>query len=308
MNPDLINIDVPYKQGRSLEEIFICCPFCLEKRGKSDEDFKLGVNLKKGKWHCFKCGTTQSESKLNLLANLEFYQPDKDIEAMIADISLVGVKKVEEPIDLEKFSYPMDDFETPFAHDYMTKDRNFSEEDISKLNLRVGKPFWDIDKEGRDFENKKWEGRIIFPFYENNECRYLIGRSYTGKDPKYLNWHTGKGRYIYGLDRVYKKKAILCEGIISAFSAEKMTNVTGISILGKFATDVQLTKIRTKVDTLWLCLDGGVQDKLIKKLEKRLLDFNFTLYKINLPMDADPDDLGEEFLPFFNNAEKVSIF
>lgn len=303
-----LTLDIPHKVGGSPNEIFICCPFCITKRGKADEDFKMGVNVQTGKFNCFKCLSRNSNTKLNFLKNIEMYHDDSvDLQSLKDRIDGIGVRTPNKPVDLDKYSWPLEEDDTPMAYQYV-KERGFTDQDIYRLNLRVGKTYWDVNDRGEDYECKKWEGRVIFPFMEDDKPMFMCGRSYTGRDPKYRNSDDrSKGPYVYGLERVTNGTAILCEGIISSLAAERVTGVTGICTLGYFATWTQLMKIRTKVHTIYMCLDGGVDETVVKRLKKQLQDFDLNVYQINLPEEKDPDDLGLDFIPFFQNAKKLSI-
>jgi len=151
---------------------------------------------------------------------------------------------------------------------------------------------------------------VIFPFLEAGKPMFLVGRSYDGKDPKYLNsTDRRKDSYVYGIDGV-QGTAILCEGIISALAAERHTGIPGVSMLGYYATPTQLMKLRTRVHTLYVCLDGGVQEDVVKRLKKQLAEFGFTnLYMIQLEGKDDPDELDAEvFTQYFREAERLSLF
>jgi hypothetical protein len=306
-----IKLDIPYKAGSRPDEVWICCPVCITRRGRADEDFKMGVNLRNGRFGCFKCKAGNSNTNLKILENLDLYRDDSvDLDRLLAAIHSIGVRNVQEAVDLDEISDPLTEDETPFAYNYMTQVRGFTDDDIKRLNLRVGKPYWTTGKDGTDYESKRWQGRVIFPFMEQGKPMFLVGRTYVGKDPKYLNsTDRKKDAFVYGIDNVTDGVAILCEGIISAWAAEKYTGVPAVSILGYYATPTQLMKLRTRVHTLYLCLDGGVDQEVVKRLLKQLDDFGFgNVYKIQLPGKADPDELKEKFTEYFREAERLSLF
>jgi len=305
-----VNINVPFKTTSKQDEIFICCPACFSRRGKADEDFKMGINLSKKLFHCFKCNANRFNTNLQaILTNLDFFnEVSEDLSSMISMLQPKQKKELNF-VNLELISDPVDPNETPIAFDYLTMERQLSMTEIENLGVRVGKSFWDKNDQGQEFENKRWSGRILFPFWEQGVCRFVVGRTYTGREPKYLNSTHGKGTYVYGIDRVQDRTAILCEGIISGIAAERYTGVAGISILGYYATFLQLVKIRNKVDTLYMCIDGGVSKAIERKLENELRECNFKrIYKVSLPGKSDPDDLKEKFTEYFNKAEIISWF
>lgn len=287
----MINLSDVIPAGSNVNEILAKCPKC-----KSDK-YKLAVNLTKNVFQCFLCGFTGTIGKKD-----QFYQRPEDLLDIKEQIENLFIVKKKIKIDLNKISWPLSEEITPIAYNYMIN-RRFSPEDFKTYNLRVGKEFYD-----KAFFNKKWCGRVLFPYFDaSHDCTYVVGRSYAGKTPKYLNSIGDKNSVVYGIDLV-DGKCILCEGIISAITATKVTKIPAVSILGKFASNHQLNLLRSKADKIYLSLDGDVEIETKKKLIDKLISFNFSVWNIDLPQNKDPDDLGEDYIEFFNKATKVSLF
>lgn len=306
----MISLDLPHKLGKGPNEIYICCVLCPTRVGKPDEKFRLGINLKSGLYHCYRCGANRHNSSLKFLDNLEFYnQDDPEMDQLIETLDNLGSKKVLDDIDLDKYTTPIHPDETPIAYKYITEIRKLNDDDIKKYNIRVGKSFWTTDKDGNDYESNRWCGRIVFPFMEQGKAKFLVGRTYTNSPVRYLNSDDRKkDAYVYGIDNIKNRTAILCEGIISAIAAEKATGVSAVSTLGCFSTELQLVKLSQRLDRVYLCLDGGVDKLIAKRLEKQLLSLDIEVLKISLPDESDPDDLGQEFIKYFQQAKLISLF
>lgn len=290
-------------------EYFMKCPFCELRGYGPDKGHRLGFNIYTGVYHCFRCRATQKTNgafnkleELALLSNQnENDYLENDLTPIRERVNRLFLKPKIKQYNLDDVSLPLTEEDTPFAYSYLAN-RGFTDRDIIKYTLRVGKVYFD-ENLGRDV--KKWSGRIIFPFIEGGNVAYLIGRAYAGKEPKYLNSSGNRSYIVYGLDKVMGE-CILCEGIISSISAEKWTGIPSVATLSKTITKQQLSRIRTKCNKIWLSLDGDVLvDEKIPIL-KELLSLGFEVYNIDLPQDKDPDDLGEDYLTYFKEAKKVN--
>jgi len=320
-------LELDYKQASStnLDEVCMCCPWCIEKVGKVDVSYKLNLNMRTGVFHCFRCNASgRIDLKGAFLLSDNKYKNDNDLYSKLRDrVSIIdnntniidNVKDIN--INLEKISYKLDKKETPFALKYI-KERGITDKEIKKFNIRVGKSYIENDK-----TISKWRGRILFPFEEDNKITYVIGRSYTGKEPKYLNSNTPKFGVVYNIDSV-NGTCILTEGLISAIAAERYTNIPAVSLLGKTAVNkvikykdikinfsLQLEKIRNKADTIYISLDGDVDIKREKSslnIIKKSLELGFKVYLVELPIGKDPDDLKENYLYYFNKSKRIKFY
>lgn len=294
------------------KEVSINCMFCLDKLGSPDSKQHLYINVKKGLYNCFRCGskghlTASGIQGFKILAE-QISEKDETLDNLRSRISNLHTHHKDELIDLNEISYPLSKEGTPIAQEYITK-RGFTEEEIEKFHLRVGKNY--KDKEGKD--NHRWCGRILFPFIDEG-VKYIVGRSYTGKEPKYSNTNTPKNLIVYGLEFV-ENECILCEGIISAIAAYRYTGVPGISCLGKTPSNLQLTKIRSKCDTIYYSLDGDVTKEERHNVLRQLFNLGFKVFEVKIPLIElpngekikDPDDFKEEYLKFFKEAKRLLI-
>ena len=288
-----------YQQGHRPNDIFINCPFCKDYR------YKMGVNLTTLKYNCFICEARPfTHGPIKNIEQLAFLVPHHDhtLDDIKGRLKNLG-KKLTPSIDLDEISWHMHPKDTPIGYQYMLN-RGFTDSEIDQYQLRVGKDYYDKEKE---YRVQKWAGRIIFPFFDNGRTTYCVGRAYTGKEPKYLNSRGKKEFLVWGLDTVDNGVAILCEGVISAISAQRTTGIPAICVLGKSISGWQLAKIQQKCHTVYKSFDGGIKTEEDEKTKKLLTGSGLTVYNIQLPGTSDPDDLGEEYLKYFQTAEKLSF-
>jgi DNA primase len=286
------------------------CPFCHEAGKGADTKAHLYINLQNGLYFCQRCqakGRFQSEiDEFSLYQNPSF-KFDYDKLKQRAK-NLFTYSSSPSLIDLNEISWPVTD-ETPFAKAYL-EERNFTPKDIETYNIRVGKPFYDTRIKN---ENNKWSGRILFPYFLNGACLYVVGRSYNDKDPKYLNSSGPKGLVVYGLDQV-QGECIICEGIISRHTAARVTGKSTVCTLGKTMSRLQMALIRSKCKKVWVSYDADLTDYERRSTVKRLLKTGFEVWEVLIPLTMvgdkklkDPDDYKEEYLQFFNEAKRVYI-
>lgn len=287
------------------------CPFC----GKEDH-FYFDIKTRKG--ICFKC----MDHYITLGGEFSITQadaPSRDLQELRDSLDKVFQPLSEETIsiDIDAFSEPINPKRHPKSLKYLLEDRFLTMEDIKKYDIRSGISYRDKD----DRLITKWTGRVVFPFYENGICTYAIGRSYMGSEKKYVNVDTPKTSIVYGLDHIKNRECIICEGLLSAIAAEKSTGISSVCLLGKTISPIQLYKIRKSADRIWQSLDGGVPEKQIKSMARRFIRAGFEeLWMVNLPgkgdvdihgnvcdKDYDPDDLGDEYLLYFDKAERIRL-
>lgn len=291
MNNTSIILGVDYstmtKSGPVPGEYNAVCPKCGKKT--------FYINIYNKKFICFSshCKIMGSYIDNNLDFSLEVtYDSMRDRVNRVGSISASNVS-----IDLEEFSREVDKRRYPMAYAYL-ESRGFTSHDISKYNIRVGEKYYD---EESDSVITRWVGRVIFPYFDSGTPVFALGRSYTGKIPKYMNTYGSKSVVLYNYENV-SDECIITEGLISSISAEKYSGIPSVPLLGVTISQFQLYLISRKCKRVYLCLDGGVSTKDMEKALSNLVD---EVYVIELPEDKDPDDLKSDFLPFLEKARRV---
>lgn len=203
------------------EQINVRCPYC-HKRGMSpDESGHLGINTRINKAHCVKCGWGHG----NASSWLESY--DVHLAVTFRDVirETDDLKKVFEvkKVQFDSSTTPLPREFRPISrnqNDFFTKsleDKGLSKELM--LKSRIG--FCD---------SGKYEGYVIFPFFEEGETVYFQGRAAypelldnpktKKKNPDSKNG-MGKNSWLYGIEGAKKGcKMVLVEGTLDQISSQ----------------------------------------------------------------------------------------
>jgi len=264
-----------------MEERFNC-PYCISNGKTVDTKKHLYVNKTKGVYFCFRCGAK---------GRIKDFIPIVDYDLDNLKKRLNNAYSLDEPINLDEISRTIS--KESKAYEYLRM-RHFTDEEIEKFNIRVG-------------NNNYWKDRILFPFMRNKQCYYVVGRSYYDNVlPKYLNQAGKKNGYIYNIENLSGDSCIVCEGIISAISAMRWTNLPSISVLGKYISKTQAFVISGKVKNVYLCFDGDVSlREAMPSIETLYKAHVNKVYFVELPMNHDPDSIGEKIKYYIENSRLV---
>jgi Toprim domain len=294
---DIFSLGDPSPKG----EVRAYCPFC-ESQGHKVTHKNLTINIRKGLFFCYRCESRGSNKELGLAFSDESNAVSESLQSLKA--RLLAPKFPSVKFDLDLISSPVTKAKTPIAYEFMTKTRGFTDEEIEKYGLRTGTTYFEGEK-----KVSRWSGRILFPFMEDSEVTYVVGRTYVGASIKYLNSVGDKTGVVYGLDSVTDGRFILCEGIISAIAAHRSTGVPAVCLLGKVLTDIQLSKLRNRADEVYVCLDGteDVTARTRGQMHRRFLQAGFKVWTVPMPPGMDPDDEGPRFKQIFESSRRVRL-
>lgn len=284
-------------------QIYANCPYCITRKGKADTKNHLGINVKKGVYHCFSCGAAGKFTNLK-----EIIGQDTDAEGEYVDPLELLLPKAKDKIslDMDVFSRLPSIEKDALAYVYLQTRGYDPEYIIREHHVRVGKEF----KKPDGTLSKIWIGRVIFPLFKDGKPIFAVGRSYIGREPKYLNSYGDKQGSLFGIERAIPgEPLILCEGVISALAAEKYTGLRAVAGLGKEVTDGQITTMKMMTNKLIVSIDGDVEDRVKNRLIERVLLQGFQVEYVSLPTDKerkDPDCLKGEYLDFFSSRKKIT--
>ncbi len=280
-------------QSKDEDNYTVCCPYCIERYGKVDYKYKLGISISKKVGHCFRCDVVLHFGQVRKT----ICNTSDEINQLREMVENIGKKKTikeqqitNEIIDLDCISIVPTLKYTPSAYKYL-KNRNITDNEIANLSIRVG-------------VKGKWIGRVLFPFYKDNKPVFLIGRSYNEDSYRYLNSKGNKDKLLYKVGK-QTKTCILCEGIFSAIAAHKYTGIHSIATLGKGVTHQQLKQIINEYSTVYYSFDGDVVGWAKMKVLRPLMESNLKIFNVRLPYGEDPDDVKEHYIDYFNNAERI---
>lgn len=284
------------------EQFSVQCPFCPPHY--QDGKYKLGINLEKDVYHCWRCNAKGRASELflrftgiNKLDLLNYSFDKKNIEF---DPNKGLLKS--ELIAYDALSNKILENNLFNAKEYLNK-RNITDEEIKYYDIRVAK------------NNTIYKNRILLPIFDDfGNCVYFVARDYVNPDNKikYLTpFDTHKAFCVWNLNNVKKDdKILICEGIFSAISANKLNGYTSTAILGKFISKQQAKIIANKNPSkIFLSLDGDVPENEIKKnLELLYMYYSGPIFVVHLPYKKDPNDIStEEYEKYVKLAEDQRI-
>lgn len=262
------------------DEMLYHCPFCPDF-GKRNDDRKLYVNSKNGKYHCFRCDTIGNfNGKMSGLSSNVFKESGDAINEML---NFISIDKCEE-IHNVYFRIPnklLVDYPDTIPYKYMAN-RGFTPEMMKKYSLRA-------------FGDDQFINRIVIPnrIINNNwtdfyTCRAILDSMY----PRYLNSKfSNKTEFVFNIDNIkFGEDIIINEGCINSIIAGD----NSVAILGKYISNSQLNQIVSKEPRrIYISLDGDALEnslKLADILHNRLPACEIRL--VDLSDGKDAADLG----------------
>jgi hypothetical protein len=266
------------------DEIRYNCPFCLDRRGKADDDAKFYVNITKGKFLCFKCGVRGRLGSHVQESPYDFYEKllkyfDSRHESDIVD-------------DDDENVYYIPNIEIPdesLAFEYCIK-RGITRDIIKKYSIRLGI--------GNLF------GRIVIPNIVYGESGIWTdmysARSYINLDPKpkyYMPPGSNKSKVVFNLHRIpdYCENMFLNEGVLTSIVAGDYS----IAFYGCNFSNEQVKQVASKEAKNYYCTFDGdeagikANEKLAECLS-RLLKNESNVYIVYMPKDKDAADMGQK--------------
>lgn len=272
------------------DEIRYCCPFCNQKRGKSDNDYKLYASIELGLFYCFKCGAR------GFVGKPKKTDTNNDIYNKILRMS--GIESSTKDDEETNTFYIPDTrlVKGTVAYDYCLQ-RNITEEKIEYYDLRLG-----ID------ENY---GRIIIPnqVYGSRGiwCDTYSARTYTNQIPKYKNpVGVKKSQIVFNLHRIKKGADDIygVEGAITAICAGK----EAIAFYGCCPSKTQIQMVSKLKPKNFYCVldnDQAGRPNNIKLAEEMSKLIDGKIYLVYLPEGIDASDIGEERFKEYCDKNKI---
>lgn len=276
----------------SQDNIHYRCPFCLKRRGKKDNDYKLYVSIPKLKFICFKCGAKGRLFNDISLSNDSVY---KNI------INLYDSSDEDEEDNDNMFYLPNKQIQKgTLAHEYLLK-RGINDDLINYYNIRMG--------------TDNLFGRIVVPniIYGQDKSwtDMYSARSYMNQIPKYRNPEgCKKTNAIFNLHNQKEGgKVYVVEGAITSICAGK----DSICIYGSSPSNEQISRIvNYNFREIYCVLDNDPSGRkgnvaLSEKLSK-MVKSETTIYTASLPEGIDAADVGEEKFKKFVEKSKIEYF
>lgn len=219
---------IPFRRSGKENEVWICCPFCLEEGETIDTKFRLGLNLVNGWMHCFNCGKS-SKDEMYTWRELERVWKTSDLSAAQSKPKKKKIKiRLPEDFEILRKVSAHHDHWMNMAYEYVRRrrvtDRQIQEKEIG----------YSMDG--------PMAYRVVFPVRdEKGKLQGLVGRDFTGKrEPKYKNSIGDK--ILYNVRKKKKPGVVLVEGPFDTLAVERGVrhlpyDVNGV--LGHSLTDKQ---------------------------------------------------------------------
>lgn len=266
------------------------CPFC----GK----VKFGVSIHDSRANCFSCGNYHSPIKVimeleNFATKPEVYNYLKAFEGidfLQPKIELREWKKVELPESFKLLALG-NSMLGDKARDYM-RNRGFNINSLSAKGIGY-------------CTRGPYAGFIVFPFYQNGEIVYFIGRQFIQlwekfKNPSVEDFGIGKSMITYNADSLLIFNKIYC--------VESITNCltmgdNSIGTLGKKISDYQLSLIyRSPAKEIIIGYDDDAITESIRLGLKMV--YHKKVKILNFPEKQDINDLGKKAVKKIEKAAK----
>lgn len=270
------------------EEIFICCPFCIEEGTTPDTRFRLGVNVVEGKLHCFNCGKKSSNPEFvwkELARALETGTLEAASQLMRRE---VVTRPAELPSDYTPVTYKRTpDHWNDVALRYL-QSRNISIPTIKKKKIgycTVG----------------DYRYRVIVPVYYEGNLEGFVGRAFVrGIEPKYKN-SVGQ-KMIYNIpDGAKKPTIVLVEGVFDALAVERSVSRRADcgALLGHSLTERQIKQLEL-YERVILWPDPDILDRMDvlkgwRRVGTQLQDVNKKVQIVLPALDKEEYDPSELF-------------
>lgn len=231
------------------------CLVCNDHKHKKRGGWKFDGN--KASYHCFNCSTAVSYDEESgfvsddlkkvldavgvpdtVITELKFdsfkrYKESKfGGEARRSQFSTNEIKPIQLPKHFYRLIQDEDDVWSQIAQEYLL-DRGIDIDDYKFYLSRGG-----------DKTENKWKGRLIIPYYNNDNLIFYHGRDLTGKSAlKYLGTEAvSKASVMYGLDQLHTNRdqpLFVVEGFFDAF------HIKGVAVFGNEMSEHQIALLNS---------------------------------------------------------------
>lgn len=279
------------------------CPVCADDNGGiPDNKYNLEISLSKLQYHCWKCESSGSLSKLirtygGRLFLAEFNEVLKELRTSALYSLDSGITEAITP-QLEKLHLPKSFKKIDLQH--------CADKRVVRYALSRGLDQKIIDKHNLGYcpweeEDKKWSCRIIIPSYDEfGELNYYVGRDYLPekKDamffrPKYKNCDNDKKQIVFQESTIdWDADVYLVEGALDCLYCPNC-----IALLGKSLSSDSIlfsTLMEKCTASVVICLDADTKIEETKKIYQ-LLNFGNLYGKVKYIRLDRYKDFGEIF-------------
>jgi DNA primase len=293
-------IEFKYHTSRE-NELYINCPFCIERGETPDRRFRFGVNYVTGQAHCFNCG-----KKFRDVEYLKKALKDK-LDTGEWELSQETIKK-------ERLKTPVVKLPEDFiALSEVGKRTHWDNVALNYLHKR-GVTWPQIQQKNIGYSMVgDFRYRIVIPVYYQGKLEGIVARAFVADlEPKYRNSLGNKT--LFNVPKKMGDTCVLSEGAFDALAIERVVhNMDSEAVLGHTLTERQLDIVKHYDRIiLWCDPDTAGVEGLIR-MGQQLLNAGKERVDIVEPrMDGtpeyDPSELdGHEIRKALNNVKRYSV-
>jgi DNA primase len=224
-----------YKKTSDPYHLRFKCIFCGEQK------YKLYIHKRKRVFICFKCGTA---GRLNGQTHTTL----DDYQEKVSNYQTPEVELQEESLTLPSELIKKVGYEDGLPYRYLRK-RQVTDLEIEKYQIGY-------------CSNGHYMERLIIPIFEHGVPVYFVARTYTSKEPKYLNVGRGRNKVLFKTFEGRVRSATIVEGVFDAMRVGKV--FPAIALLGKVLGDEQAKKISMATDRALVMLDQDANPETFK--------------------------------------------
>ena len=268
----LESVGIRWRKSGKPNEIWICCPYCVDRGQTPDTRFRLGVNISSGNANCFNCGWRRHRTALIQLQ--QRLQIGGWVEAQ--EVTRKKLTPIRLPEDFGLLDRREKEYWSRLAYKFV-KSKGVTDEQIKRY--RIGYSGY----------------RVIVPVYYKKKLYGVVGRALKDSVlPKYKN-STGD-KALFGIaDGGVHRRVVINEGVFDAMACARVLVPFGydcVAILGDSITGRQIDMLRRyKEFYIWLDSDAAGAEGA-STIARQLLEHGTV--KIVMPEDddKDPDELA----------------
>lgn len=259
--------------GRSGSEEIYYCPYCIEIRGKPDDEGKLYFNRKKGIGFCQKCEVVVHDGTITTISI--------EAERYLSRRNVVEASQ-ESVIDL---SWTLAVSDVPEVARYLQK-RRINSRSIERHGIRACRdPFLGVVLPDKDL------GDLRTNFIQVRDIRDSTRVKYRGV--------SSTSKALYGASRTEGCSiGLVAEGVFSCISGSRIdpNRIASLCTYGKSikSDQLEIMKTLTHLDEFILAYDGGYVGAIYKTASQMIQQL--PSHKISiafLPVGKDPNDVDD---------------
>jgi DNA primase len=273
-------------------EYYFHCPFCHHHNPK------LAVNLGKGKWQCWVCGS-KGGRLVSLFKKLDV--PQYQLRELY-DILQDEIRYVEKSGDTVKVNLRL----PPGAKPMWKKSNEIEFKHAKSYLIERGTSFQDLLRYNLHYcTDGPFINRIIIPSYDiDGQLNFFTGRDFFNTSPlKYKNPQFSKNIIGFEYHINWQFPITLCEGPMDAMAIKW----NAIPLFGKTISSKLFHRIiEKKVEEVYIALDVDAKDDATA-IAEMLMKEGIKVHVANLP-DKDPSILGFETMHSILQNSKTSSF